>query len=62
MEKYELSKTARQYKPKPIEDQYLDNIVVDMVLNNMKIEGQPVPLDKYLLFRKEMKKKEFFSQ
>ena len=56
MSKYKLSKKALEYRPKAISAQYCNSILIDMILNNMKIEGQEVPKDEYLKFRAEMKK------
>ncbi len=61
MSKYKLSKKALEYKPQPISRQYCDNILVEMILNNMKIEGQEVSKNDYLKFRAEMQKKESTS-
>lgn len=58
MSKYKLSKKALEYKPRPISRQYCDNILVEMILNNMKIEGQEVSKSDYLKFRAEMQEKE----
>jgi hypothetical protein len=58
MSKYKLSKKALEYVPKPISKEYCENILVDMILNNMKIEGQEVLKEDYLKFRSEMKLQE----
>lgn len=58
MSKYKLSKKALEYKPRPISAKHCDNILVEMILNNMKIEGQEVPENEYRKFRAEMQKKE----
>jgi hypothetical protein len=58
MSKYNLSKKALEYIPKPISKEYCENILVDMILNNMKIEGQEVLKEDYLKFRLEMQVKE----
>lgn len=56
--KYNLSKKALEYRPQPISIEYCDKILVEMILNSMKIEGQEVPKNEYLKFRAEMQKKE----
>ncbi len=58
MSKYNLSKKALEYRPQPVSKKYCDNMLIEMVLNNMKIEGQEVSKDEYLKFRAEMQKKE----
>ena len=62
MDPHKLSKKAREYKPQAISTDYCNNILVEMILNNMKIEGQEVPKAQYLTFREEMQAKQIDKQ
>lgn len=55
--KYKLSKKALDYKPQPISKEYCKNILTEMILNNMKIEGQEVSKKTYQKFRDKMQQK-----
>lgn len=55
--KYKLSQEALNYKPQPISAQHCNKVLVEMILNNMKIEGQEVPKNDYLEFRAKMREK-----
>ena len=55
--KYKLSKEALNYKPQRISAQHCNKVLVEMILNNMKIEGQEVPQNDYMKFRAKMREK-----
>ena len=52
--KYNLSKEATNYRPQSISKEYCNKVLTDMILNNMKIEGQEVNKSSYLKFKSEM--------
>lgn len=55
--KYKLSQKALEYKPRRISKEYCNNILIEMILNNMKIEGQEVSKNAYKQFRAKMQSK-----
>lgn len=56
VKKYKLSQKARNYRPRSISDKYCNDILLEMILNNMKIEDQEVSKEEYLKFRDTMQR------